>query len=297
MSWNFALVLFVLLVLTGIIWVYEFFVGRRVRTQRMHRAAAEFDANPSLVGRDGDDVAREREQVVARAGRMSWWTEYATSFFPVILFVFALRSFVVEPFRIPSGSMLPTLQSGDLILVNKFSYGIRLPVLDKKVIDLGTPKRGDVMVFRYPVEPEVDYIKRVVGLPGDEVAYIDKKLYLNGTEVPQTRDGDYYEPDRVSYIAQFDEKLGETAHTILLDPRRAQEYSPIWAFPYQENCQYARNGLRCTVPAGHYFAMGDNRDNSADSRYWGFVPDQNIVGKAFLIWMNFSDLGRIGRFN
>ncbi|MFA4912907.1 MAG: signal peptidase I [Alcaligenaceae bacterium] len=297
MSWNFALVLFVLLVLTGIIWVYDFFVGRRVRTQRMQAAAAEFDANQSMIGRDSADVAREREQVVGRAGRMSWWTEYATSFFPVILFVFVLRSFVVEPFRIPSGSMLPTLQSGDLILVNKFSYGIRLPVLDKKVIDIGTPKRGDVMVFRYPVEPDVDYIKRVVGLPGDEIAYVDKKLYVNGAEVPHTRDGDYYEPDRVSYIAQFEEKLGETPHKILLDPRRAQEYSPIWAFPYQENCQYARNGLRCTVPQGHYFAMGDNRDNSADSRYWGFVPDQNIVGKAFLIWMNFSDLGRIGRFN
>lgn len=297
MSWNFALVLFVLLVLTGIIWVYDFFVGRRVRTQRMQAAATAFDTNQSMIGRDSTDVAREREQVVARAGRMSWWTEYATSFFPVILFVFVLRSFVVEPFRIPSGSMLPTLQSGDLILVNKFSYGIRLPVLDKKVIGIGTPKRGDVMVFRYPVEPDVDYIKRVVGLPGDEIAYVDKKLYVNGTEVPHTRDGDYYEPDRVSYIAQFDEKLGETPHKILLDPRRAQEYSPIWAFPYQENCQYARNGLRCTVPQGHYFAMGDNRDNSADSRYWGFVPDQNIVGKAFLIWMNFSDLGRIGRFN
>lgn len=297
MSWNFALVLFVLLVLTGIIWVYDFFVGRRARAQRMQAAAAQFDANPSMMGRDDTERALERERVVGQAGRMSWWTEYATSFFPVILFVFVLRSFVVEPFRIPSGSMLPTLQSGDLILVNKFSYGLRLPVLDKKVIDIGSPQRGDVMVFRYPVEPDVDYIKRVVGLPGDEIAYVDKKLYVNGTEVPHVRDGDYYEPDRVSYIAQFTEKLGETSHRILLDPRRTQEYSPIWNFPYQENCQYARNGLRCTVPEGHYFAMGDNRDNSADSRYWGFVPDQNVVGKAFLVWMNFSDLSRIGRFN
>lgn len=297
MSWNFALVLFVLLVLTGIIWVYDFFVGRRTRAQRMQVAATNFDANQSMMGRDDTERALERERVVGQAGRMSWWTEYATSFFPVILFVFVLRSFVVEPFRIPSGSMLPTLQSGDLILVNKFSYGLRLPVLDKKVIDIGTPQRGDVMVFRYPVEPDVDYIKRVVGLPGDEIAYVDKKLYVNGTEVPLVRDGDYYEPDRVSYIAQFTEKLGDNPHRILLDPRRAQEYSPIWDFPHQENCQYARNGLRCTVPEGHYFAMGDNRDNSADSRYWGFVPDQNVVGKAFLVWMNFSDLSRIGRFN
>ena len=328
MSWNFALILFLLLVITGVIWCYDFFVGRRARAKRVQQAAADFDRQhawaapstaataspaasltPSAPGAHStagghapaaqmdSDTARARHDAMVRAGRMPWYVEYAVSFFPVILFVFVLRSFVVEPFRIPSGSMLPTLQSGDLILVNKFTYGIRLPVVDKKVIDIGTPQRGDVIVFRYPVDPEIDYIKRVVGLPGDEVAYVDKKLYLNGQEVPRTRDGDYYEPDRVSYIAQYQEKLGEVSHRILLDPQRAQQYSPIWSFPNQDNCTYARNGVRCTVPAGHYFAMGDNRDNSADSRYWGFVPDQNIVGKAFFIWMNFSDLGRIGRFN
>lgn len=297
MSWNFALILFILLVVTGVIWCYDFFVARRARASRMREAAAQYDASHGTgnVPVDSSDIASQRQAAVTEAGRVPWWIEYAVSFFPVILFVFVLRSFVVEPFRIPSGSMLPTLQSGDLILVNKFSYGIRLPVLDKKVIDVGKPERGDVMVFRYPVEPDVDYIKRIVGLPGDEIAYVDKKLYVNGKEVPHIRDGDYYEPDRVSYVAQFNEKLGDAEHQILLDPRRAQEYSPIWAFPYQQNCQYARNGLRCTVPPGNYFVMGDNRDNSADSRYWGFVPDQNVVGRAFFVWMNFGDLGRIGR--
>jgi len=297
MSWNFALILFVLLVVTGIIWSYDFFYARRVRARKMQAEVASFDAHQAATTSplSSDEIARERQSVVTKAGHVPWWIEYAVSFFPVILFVFVLRSFIVEPFRIPSGSMLPTMQSGDLILVNKFTYGLRLPVVDQKVVDIGAPARGDVMVFRYPPQPEIDYIKRVVGLPGDEVAYVDKKLFINGTEVPRVRDGDYYEPDRVSYIAQFEEQLGEVAHKILVDPRRMQEYSPIWAFPQRDSCQYARNGVRCTVPEGEYFVMGDNRDNSADSRYWGFVPEKNIVGKAFFIWMNFSDLGRIGR--
>ena len=137
---------------------------------------AQYDV--AVIG-DAQEAERLRREAGEEARRMPWWIEYAVSFFPVILFVFMLRSFVVEPFRIPSGSMLPTLQSGDLILVNKFSYGLRLPVLDKKVVDIGKPQR-DVFVFRYPVDPDVDYIKRVVGLPGDEVAYLDKKLYING---------------------------------------------------------------------------------------------------------------------
>lgn len=280
MSWNFALILFVLLVLTGGITLADRLWLRPARQRRAQAAGAGAAA-------DGQD----------RADRAPWWVEYAVSFFPVILFVFVLRSFVIEPFRIPSGSMLPTLESGDLIVVSKFSYGIRLPVLDTKIIPTGSPQRGDVMVFRYPVDPQVDYIKRVVGLPGDTVAYVDKRLYVNGQEVPRRRDGDYFEPDRVAYTARYEEKLGDVEHKILLDERKYQEIGPIWRFPGMENCEYLRNGLRCTVPEGHYFVMGDNRDNSLDSRYWGFVPDGNIVGKAFFIWMNFGDLGRIGRFH
>jgi len=294
MSWNFALILFVLLVVTGVVWVLDTLRLRPARQRRVAQALASLE--PGLQGADAAEAERRREEARAAAGRVPWWVEYAVSFFPVILFVFVLRSFVVEPFRIPSGSMLPTLQAGDLILVNKFSYGIRLPVADVKVLDTGTPRRGDVMVFRYPVDPKTDYIKRVVGLPGDEIAYIDQKLYVNGELVPHERDGDYFEPDRVTYTASYKEKLGEVEHNILLDERRYAEIGPIWSYPHQGSCQYLRNGIRCKVPPGNYFAMGDNRDNSLDSRYWGFVPDGNIVGKAFFIWMNFGDLSRIGRF-
>lgn len=294
MSWNFALILFVLLVVTGIVWTLDVTVLRRRRAQRGRAAADAVDTRYVV---DPQEATRMRQAALESATRVPWWVEYAVSFFPVILFVFVLRSFVVEPFRIPSGSMLPTLQSGDLILVNKFSYGVRLPVVDKKVIETGSPQRGDVVVFRYPVDTSVDYIKRIVGLPGDEVAYLDKKLYINGELVPHVRDGEYFEPDRVAYIPQYKEKLGKIDHEILLDESKPQVFGPIWQFPDMSNCQYARNGVRCKVPEGQYFTMGDNRDNSADSRYWGFVPDEYLVGKAFFVWMNFSDLGRIGSFN
>src|SRR5690606_36382967 len=161
-------------------------------------AAAEFDHERATHLRtvEGPEAAaRQRQEVVASAGRMPWWVEYSVSFFPVILFVFVLRSFVVEPFRIPSGSMLPTLQAGDLILVNKFTYGVRLPVVDSKIVHVNDPERGDIVVSRYPPDPSVDYIKRVVGEPGDEVSYINKSLYVNGTEVPRERVGDCFEPD------------------------------------------------------------------------------------------------------
>ena len=295
MSWNFALILFVLLVVTGIVWSLDRFSLRHKRAARVMQALEL--ARPSWAGLPDHEKLTRQEQIQAEFGKMPWWVEYGVSFFPVILFVFVLRSFIVEPFRIPSGSMLPTLQSGDLILVNKFTYGLRLPVVDKKVIPIGQPQRGDVMVFRYPVDPSVDYIKRVVGLPGDQVAYLDKKLYLNGKEVPRQADGQYFEPDRVAYTAQFIESLGDKPHKILLDERRSQDIGPISSFPYREKCEYLRNGVRCTVPAGVYFMMGDNRDNSLDSRFWGFVPEANIVGKAFFIWMNFGSLGRIGPFH
>jgi signal peptidase I len=295
MNWSFALILFVLLVLTGSIWTLDRLVLRKRRQRRAQEVAASFQ-DPDVQD-DAQEFARRRELAVEDATRMLWWLEYSVSFFPVLLFAFVLRSFVIEPFRIPSGSMLPTLQSGDLILVNKFTYGIRLPIVDRKIVPLGSPQRGDVIVFRYPVEPSIDYIKRVVGVPGDEILYQNKQLFINGVLVQRRPDGVYYEPDKVFFIAQFSEKLGDATHNILVEEDRSAEIHPIWKFPRIENCQYSREGLRCKVPAGSYFAMGDNRDNSADSRYWGFVPDSNIVGKAFLIWMNFSDLNRIGRFN
>lgn len=294
MSWDFALILFVLLVITGAVWALDFFYLRSRRLLRAQAQMAIFDANPTGIGTV--EAARLRQEAYDDAHRVPWWIEYCVSFFPVILFVFVLRSFVVEPFRIPSGSMLPTLQNGDLILVNKFQYGIRLPVIDKKIIDIGEPKRGDVLVFRYPVDTDVDYVKRVVGLPGDEILYQNKTLSINGQPVPQTRSGDYFEPDRSTYVGRYTEKLGEAEHSLLLNRNAPQDYMPITDFPNRSNCEYLQNGVRCKVPEGHYFMMGDNRDNSLDSRYWGFVPEQNIVGRAFLIWMNFSEPSRIGGF-
>lgn len=261
---NFALILFVLLVMTGVLWTADHFWLRKRRP----------------------------------AGASTpWWVEYGASFFPIILAVFTLRSFLVEPFKIPSGSMIPTLLVGDFILVNKFTYGIRLPVINKKIIDIDSPKRGDVVVFRYPPDPSLDYIKRVVGLPGDRISYIDKKLLINGQEVRRKKLDDYLDPDKMYYTPRFVESLGKVDHSILLDPESSGAVRPIVDFPYRDNCQYSIAGISCTVPDGYYFVMGDNRDNSQDSRYWGFVPDRNLVGKAFFIWFNFGRLQRIGSFH
>jgi len=299
MSWNFSLILFVLLVVTGVVWMLDFFLLRRARHARIVAAQARYDEARALAGSlSGDPGHAEtlREEVEA-ARRPPWWVEYGASFFPIVLIIFTLRSFVFEPFRIPSGSMMPTLEAGDMIVVNKFSYGLRLPLVGTKIWDTGSPQRGDVVVFRYPRAPEQDYIKRVVGLPGDEVAYLDKRLTVNGEEVPHTRDGDYFEPDQFAYVAQHAEQLGDVTHRILLDERARQYLEPTWQFPGREHCEYLSNGVRCRVPAGHYFMMGDNRDNSLDSRYWGFVADDLIVGRAFFIWMNFGKFSRIGRFD
>lgn len=224
--------------------------------------------------------------------------EYSVSLFPVILLVFVLRSFVVEPFRIPSGSMMPTLLAGDFILVNKYTYGIRLPVLDKKIIEINSPQRGDVMVFHFPDEPSTDYIKRVVGLPGDLVEYRDKRLVINGQPIAYREAGTFsFEAGGLNFVTGivYEEKLGETAHAAMVIPGIAGFIrDQLKTFPHQENCSYNDDGFACRVPPGHYFMMGDNRDGSNDSRYWGFVPDRNIVGKAFFIWMNFGDIKRIG---
>jgi signal peptidase I len=198
--------------------------------------------------------------------------EYARSFFPIILVVLVIRSFVVEPFRIPSASMLPTLHVGDFILVNKFSYGMRLPVTNTKIINFGEPERGDVFVFRFPENPSVDYIKRVIGLPGDKIGYFNKTVYVNGEAMEQenkekTEDLFNLAPSRSKLHS---EQLGEHKHDILVDMER-HLVEGEWV-----------------VPEGHYFAMGDNRDNSNDSRFWGTVPEENLVGKAFFIWMSWD---------
>jgi signal peptidase I len=296
---NFALILFVLVVITGVAWVADKLVFLPKRRRAAEAAVAEFDNQQARIGERFADEnapatrARLREEKL----RQPWWLEYTASFFPVILVVFVVRSFVVEPFKIPSGSMVPTLLVGDFILVNKYDYGIRLPILNTKVTDGHPLQRGDIVVFRYPKDESVDYIKRVIGLPGDVVSYQDKKLTINGKPVPETPLPDYFDDERIGYAKQFDEDLDGRKNRILNNPAVPPFIVGAEDFPYRDNCQYDARGVTCKVPPGNYFMMGDNRDNSADSRYWGFVPDNNVVGRAFFIWMNFSNLKRIGGFH
>ena len=262
MNIDFALVLVVLTSLTGLVWLLDSLLFKQ---RRMDRAVQE-------------RVDTAREPVIV---------EYSRSLFPVLLIVLLFRSFLFEPFKIPSGSMIPTLLVGDFIVVNKFSYGIRLPVLNKKVISMGEPQRGDVVVFRYPRDPGVNFIKRAVGLPGDTLTYRDKQLFINGEKVEETPMGRYKSSEvkcstPEADAALFDEQLGDSSHKILLHERNR-----------------GRNG-QWVVPPGHYFMMGDNRDRSNDSREWGFVPEENLLGRAVGIWLNFdfekgcADLSRVG---
>ena len=253
----FALFMIVILIVTGFIWLLDILVLRKKRPAGVEE--------PIIV-------------------------EYAKSFFPVILVVFFVRSFIVEPFKIPSGSMMPTLLAGDFILVNKFTYGLRVPILNNTFIEVNKPKRGDVVVFHYPPSPSIDYIKRVIGLPGDRIKYQDKKLTINGEPVAQEFAGDYeYVMAGLNIITakQYREQLGSVQHDILIHDVIGN---------YEEDSLGGKflNDNEITVPAGHYLTMGDNRDNSSDSRVWGFVPERNLVGKAFFIWMNFDQGSRIG---
>jgi len=294
---NFALILFILLVVSGVMWLLDVLWLRKVRVATATAALSEFDSrNEEGLVLNQAALQRERAAVEDRLTRRPWYLEYTASFFPVILVVFVLRSFFFEPFRIPSGSMIPTLQIGDLILVNKYQYGIRLPVIHTKVFDIGLPRRGDVMVFRFPHNPSQDYIKRVVGLPGDRVEYVNRTLIINGKEVESRPVGRYFEEGRVQYFNEFVENLGNTEHRIILSEGPGVPAVQAYQHTDPAACRYSPEGVRCTVPAGHYFVMGDNRDNSEDSRFWGFVPEDNIVGRAFFIWMNFGNIGRIGSF-
>ncbi|WP_221763687.1 signal peptidase I [Methyloradius palustris] len=243
----FALFMLVVLAVTGLIWLADSLFFRKKRV---------------AVGK-ADPI----------------WVEYSKSFFPVILVVFLIRSFIVEPFKIPSGSMMPTLLAGDFILVNKFNYGLRVPILNNTFIDVSHPKRGDVFVFHYPPDPSIDYIKRVVGLPGDKISYHDKQLYINGQKLDVNYVDDYEYTSaglNMVYAKRYLEQLGDVKHNILID-----DNSIITDFEAE-------------VPPNSYFAMGDNRDNSKDSRYWGFVPEHNLVGRAFFIWWNFDSFSRVG---
>jgi len=295
---NFALLLFILAVVTGLYWLAErfWFKPRRLAAAEALEtgaAARRESLKQQGIEKVDLDVGQARERLLMQP----WWLDWTAGLFPVILIVFLMRSFLFEPFKIPSGSMIPTLLVGDLILVNKYHYGIRLPVVNSKIVDNHEPTYGDVVVFRYPVDPRVDYIKRVVGLPGDEVSYLNNVLSINGKVVQTAPAGDVYDGNTMRYMARYTEKLGEVTHSIQRS-QRPRSFNPgdVMDFPHKEMCRYSVEGVVCKVPEGHYFMMGDNRDDSLDSRYWGFVPDENIVGRAFFIWMHFGDLSRIGGF-
>jgi signal peptidase I len=297
---NFSLLLFVLTMATLVYWLAERYKFQPAREAAASKLVADDQARRAQLGSQGiTQVDGNIEEARDKLLMQPWWLDWTAGLFPVICAVFLMRSFLFEPFKIPSGSMIPTLLVGDLILVNKYHYGIRLPVINKKIVANNDPQRGDVMVFRYPVNPSLDYIKRVVGLPGDEVSYINKQLSINGKPVEQKALPEFYDVDSLRYAQQFSEKLGAVEHRILVDKDRPPYIPPqaIEDFPNKENCRYSGEGVVCKVPPGHYFMMGDNRDNSQDSRFWGFVPDDYIVGKAFVIWMNFGDVKRIGFFH
>lgn len=252
MDFDLETILTVLTVVSGLIWLVDALVFARPRRRRQQAQAAPVAGAPA--------AKKRRDPVVV---------EYSKSFFPVLLAVLLLRTFVAEPFHIPSSSMVPTLLVGDFILVNKFDYGLRLPITHTKVVGIGEPKRGDVIVFRYPPDPKVDYIKRVIGLPGDHIVYQGETLYINGRRIPDKVLGLYTGPDQLGAVLH-QEDLDGVVHDTLIIPGMEHKQGE-W-----------------TVPPGEYFVMGDNRDNSSDSRYWGFVPERNILGKAFFVWMNWD---------
>jgi signal peptidase I len=295
---NFALLLFLATVVTGAYWLAErfYFLPQRQKTAAVLEAndvQRRAELEKQGIKRVDGDITEAKIRLLMQP----WWLDWTAGLFPVIIAVFFLRSFLFEPFKIPSGSMIPTLLVGDLILVNKFHYGIRLPVLNTRITEGNRPQRGDVMVFRYPPKPSLDYIKRVVGVPGDTVAYLNKRLTINGKAVATTTVPEFFDEDAMRYFKQYEETLGDKPHRLLNDDDRPAFVPGADNFSGRANCSYTAEGVTCKVPEGHYFMMGDNRDNSLDSRYWGFVPEQNIVGKAFFVWMNFGSLKRIGAFN
>lgn len=260
MDIDFSLVLVVLVGLTGVVSLIDLLWLEPKRKKAVTAYQAE-------MGEASDEL------ILDKLGREPLFIEYPKSFFPVLLVVLLLRSFLVEPFTIPSGSMLPTLRVGDYILVNKFHYGLRLPVIGTKMLELGSPERGDIMVFKYPENPRINYIKRVIGLPGDVIQYQNNTLTLNGKEVDRKIVAQLNKPPRLVY--------DEILEGMSLEGEKTRVEHKLWT-----NMGHGLFSGEWTVPEGHYFVLGDNRDNSRDSRVWGFVPDHNVVGKAFAIWMH-----------
>jgi signal peptidase I len=287
----FEQILCIAVVVTGVAWLAEKFFFARQRRKAANAAVEEFNSQQQRIdARFADEHADETRQALRDEKlRQPWWLEYTAGLFVVVFAVFFVRSFVAEPYKIPSGSMIPTLLVGDFILVNKFEYGLRMPLSNQRITQGSPLRRGDVVVFRYPLDESTDYIKRVIGLPGDTVMYAGKTLTINGHPVPQTALPDYYDDEQGNMMKQFSETLdGTRTNQIINNPSQSSDVRGR-QLKIEEGCTYNEQGVICKVPPGHYFMMGDNRDDSEDSRYWGFVPDKDIIGRAFFVWMHFEN--------
>ncbi len=281
MDIDFSLVLVIATAAAFVLWLVDRLLFVPARRRTLAGLQAEY---PQWGQEAGEDQARYAAAVENQAKQPAVF-EYASSFLPVLAIVLVLRSFLVEPFQIPSASMVPTLEVGDFILVNKFSYGLRLPVTGSKLLAIGEPERGDVMVF-FPPNDKRYFIKRVVGLPGDRIEIRDKVLTINGELAPQTLLAEL-PAGRPSYQL-LKEDLGGVAHEVRMEIFKPRGRTPLG---------YDPDNLSLTVQPGHYFMMGDNRDNSSDSRFWGQVPEENVVGKAFAIWMHWDSFFSIPEFS
>jgi signal peptidase I len=282
-SINLPLILTLAVLITGVIWLIDILFLARPRKAKL----AAVDQQFQII--EPTDLRKKEVYETAKtaAAKEPLLVEYAKSFFPVLFIVFFLRSFLVEPFQIPSGSMIPTLQVGDFILVNKFAYGLRVPVLNKTFIPVGKPKHGDVMVFFPPHQPETYFIKRVIGLPGDTVRYANNVLYLNGVEVKQEVVKKVF-PEWGSFCMAVQQKLMVVNETLDGVPHKMQKCD--------EPSSLSAGDRTWVIEDGHYFMMGDNRDNSGDSRVWGTVSEDAIVGKAFAVWMHWEKFLSIPSF-
>ncbi|HET9843186.1 MAG TPA: signal peptidase I [Gammaproteobacteria bacterium] len=273
---DFSAILGIATLITGMLWAIDslFLKSKRLRKNqavldKLGLAATDVSTIPP---EEIDEKIKQQGEIHETAAKMPKWADYSRSFFPVLLLVFVLRAFIIEPFRIPSGSMRPTLQEGDFILVNKFAYGLRLPLTGTKLLDWGKPQRGDILVFRYPHDTSVDYIKRIIGLPGDKVKVVNKQLYVNGEPVSQEYIETNFETDDggLRKVKRYHEQLDSTVYSIYSSLIQRPDFAEI------------------EVPANHFFVLGDNRERSRDSREWGFVPEHLILGKAFFIWLSFD---------
>lgn len=291
---SFEILLMSATIICGIFFVAEYLYFKKNRLKKAQEYFDKENKENEILKENGIDRTKIIEETFKEMKEQPSWLDWTAGLFPIIFIIFIARSFLYEPFTIPSGSMMPTLIKGDNILVNKYHYGLRLPVFDNKLTEGNKVERGDIIVFHYPLEHNVNYIKRAVGLPGDVIEYKNKELFINGEQIKREQMDNYQYPVEPVINLQFKENLGGVEHRILIDPNVSGTVKEVLTPKVLDYCEYAEEHIKCVVPENHYFMLGDNRDGSSDSRYWGMVPDKNLVGKAVYLWSNFGDMSRVG---